>query len=335
LVIAPEHPQLNSIVTTEQNTVVDQYIVAAAKKSELERMETKEKTGVFTGSYAVNPATGEKIPIWVADYVLYGYGTGAIMAVPAHDERDYEFAKKYNIPVKQVVEEIKVTTGEKDDAFRPSEETVYRDVVAVCVRNPKTNEYLTLSWKGQNMKGAVTGGLEGDSVEVAARKEVHEETGYKNLKLIKISDYRKHTKFFHRIKKVNRHAAWNFAYFELIDEEKDEISPEESAMHEVFWTKESDLLKILTVPEAIWSYEFSKSDVSLYTGPGILTNSGKFDSMDSEDAKRKITEEVGGKMVTKYKIKDWVFARQRYWGEPFPVVFGDNLENRSRMCTAI
>ncbi len=104
LVLAPEHPLVKFLVNDDTREKVEQYCKIALKKSEIERQENKEKTGVFTGSYAINPATGEKIPIWVADYVLMGYGTGAIMAVPAHDERDFEFAEKFDLPVKEVIE---------------------------------------------------------------------------------------------------------------------------------------------------------------------------------------------------------------------------------------
>ena len=104
LVLAPEHPLISKLVTDNTREKVDQYCTAAMKKSEIERQENKEKTGVFTGSYAINPATGEEIPIWIADYVLMGYGEGAIMAVPAHDERDNEFANKFDLPIKQVIE---------------------------------------------------------------------------------------------------------------------------------------------------------------------------------------------------------------------------------------
>ncbi len=104
LVLAPEHPLVKYLVNYDTREQVRAYCDAALRKSEIERQENKEKTGVFTGSYAINPATGEQIPIWVADYVLMGYGTGAIMAVPAHDERDFEFAEKFNLPVVEVVE---------------------------------------------------------------------------------------------------------------------------------------------------------------------------------------------------------------------------------------
>ncbi|MCM3692042.1 leucine--tRNA ligase [Neobacillus niacini] len=103
-VLAPEHSFVNKITTTEQREAVEAYLNKVKMKSDLERTDlAKEKTGVFTGAYAINPVNGEKMPIWIADYVLVSYGTGAIMAVPAHDERDYEFAKQFNLPIKAVV----------------------------------------------------------------------------------------------------------------------------------------------------------------------------------------------------------------------------------------
>ncbi len=105
MVLAPEHPLVAKVTTPEQREAVATYRAAAAKKSDLERTElAKEKTGVFTGAFAVNPVNGKEIPVWVADYVLWGYGTGAIMAVPAHDTRDYEFAQKFGLPIVQVVQ---------------------------------------------------------------------------------------------------------------------------------------------------------------------------------------------------------------------------------------
>ncbi|MGM7636328.1 leucine--tRNA ligase [Bacillus sp. Hm123] len=103
-VLAPEHPFVEKITTAEHKQAVANYIDEIKSKSDLERTDlAKHKTGVFTGAYAINPANGEKMPIWIADYVLMSYGTGAIMAVPAHDERDYEFAKKFELPIKAVV----------------------------------------------------------------------------------------------------------------------------------------------------------------------------------------------------------------------------------------
>jgi len=104
-VFAPEHKLIEKITSKEQKTAVEEYIKICSTKSDLERTElNKEKTGVFTGAYAINPVNNKEIPIWISDYVLASYGTGAIMAVPAHDERDYEFAKKFNLPIIPVIE---------------------------------------------------------------------------------------------------------------------------------------------------------------------------------------------------------------------------------------
>ena len=105
IVMAPEHALTKQLTTPENRAAVEKYLEEVAHKSDLERTDlAKEKTGVFTGSYAVNPVSGEKLPIWIADYVLSSYGTGAVMAVPAHDDRDYEFARQFDLPVKPVIE---------------------------------------------------------------------------------------------------------------------------------------------------------------------------------------------------------------------------------------
>ena len=105
MVLAPEHPAVEKVTAADRKSDVKQYIDKVTHKSELERTElSKEKTGVFTGGYAIHPVSGEKVPVWIADYVLISYGSGAIMAVPAHDERDYEFAKAFNLPIQEVVE---------------------------------------------------------------------------------------------------------------------------------------------------------------------------------------------------------------------------------------
>ncbi|MCL2801718.1 MAG: leucine--tRNA ligase [Treponema sp.] len=120
MVLSPEHPLVEKLTTPEQKNAVNSYIEAAAHKSDLERTDlAKEKTGVFCGAYAVNPVNDQKIPIWIADYVLISYGTGAIMAVPAHDERDWEFAKTFNLPIVQVVADEKPQAG-KDYSGTPA-----------------------------------------------------------------------------------------------------------------------------------------------------------------------------------------------------------------------
>ena len=103
MVLAPEHPLVDAVTTAEHRAEVEAYVQATARKSDLSRLEEKEKTGVFTGGYAINPVNGERLPIWIADYVLMSYGTGAIMAVPGHDERDWAFARAFGLPIREVV----------------------------------------------------------------------------------------------------------------------------------------------------------------------------------------------------------------------------------------
>lgn len=176
MVLAPEHQLINSLVTDETRETVEKYIHEATMKSNVDRLQEKEKTGVFTGSYAINPLNNEKVPVWVADYVLSDYGTGAIMCVPAHDERDFEFAKAFDLPIVQVIAK--------------------------------------------------------DGVEVELEEA--------------------------------------------------------------------------------------------FTEVGVMINSGEFNGLPSDQTKEKVGDYVEakgiGKKTTNYKLRDWVFSRQRYWGEPIPVV---------------
>lgn len=177
MVLAPEHAIVKEITTPEYKEAMEKYVYDASTKSNVSRMTDKEKTGVFTGAYGINPLNGAKTPIWVSDYVLADYGTGAIMCVPAHDDRDFDFAKKFDLPIIQVIS-----------------------------KDGKEIENLT----------------------------------------------------------------------------------------------------------------------EAYTDPGVMINSGEFNGMKSEDAKAKVPdymEEKGfGKKTVNYKLRDWVFSRQRYWGEPIPLI---------------
>jgi leucyl-tRNA synthetase len=177
MVLAPEHPLVDTLTTPAQKSAVDAYKKKAASKSDLERTDlAKDKSGVFSGAFAINPINGARVPIWIADYVLMGYGTGAIMAVPAHDERDHEFAVRYALPIVQVIE-------------------------------PAAGESVTLP----------------------------------------------------------------------------------------------------------------------YVGDGKLVRSDAYNGLDWPEAKRRITADLAGRGVGKatinYKLRDWLFSRQRYWGEPFPIVW--------------
>lgn len=144
--LAPENPLALELATTEYRSRVKEYIDESISKTELERQENKEKTGAFTGSYAINPVNGEKVPIWVADYVLWGYGTGALMAVPAHDERDHAFAKKFNLPIIQVIE---APEDEKDIDFYTGEGTLVNSGAFNGQRSERAREKIVAWLEGQ------------------------------------------------------------------------------------------------------------------------------------------------------------------------------------------
>lgn len=167
MVISPEHPMLNTIVTKEQQAEVEAYVKAAALKSDLDRTElNKDKTGVFTGRYAINPINGKEIPVWIADYVLMGYGTGAIMAVPAHDTRDFEFAVKFNIPVTCILDPKKADTETRnavlagkacwteDGAYINSENTAIG--LNINGKNKAEGIATVISWLSKNNIGEAT-----------------------------------------------------------------------------------------------------------------------------------------------------------------------------------
>jgi leucyl-tRNA synthetase len=212
IVFAPESSLVSEITTSQQRAAVDNYRTEVSKKSDLERSDlAKVKTGVFTGAYATNPVNGEKIPIWIADYVLASYGTGAIMAVPAHDERDWEFAKKFNLKTKPVVGSL----------------------------HPKARDF-------SPTKGFAEG--VNDAVDL------------------------------------------------LVDGKQKSV---------FYSTDICDAIDGI----AIFS---SNSEVSI-------------DGLTTIEAKKKITawleEKNLGKKTINYKLRDWLFSRQRYWGEPFPIIW--------------
>ncbi len=321
LVLAPEHPLVEKITVPEQKKAVEKYLIQTQKLTEIERQSLeKEKTGVFTGAYAINPFNNEEVPIWIADYVLYGYGTGAVMAVPAHDERDYEFAKKYKLPMKESV--APYTKFET----KPGKETEVRDLAIAVVRNPKDNKYLCLKWKKTKWQAFPSGGTDGEEIVTAAKREVLEETGYKNIKFIKKFRNTIFEEFYRPHKDSNVIAHSIYSLFELENDERQEVAQKEKDQHEAVWVKAEEVENFLNIKHLkIFWKSLQAGEEMPFTGPGKLVNSGEFNGLFSDEAKKKMAEWLKkkgfGRRKINYRLHDWSIGRQRYWGAPIPIIY--------------
>ncbi len=268
LVVAPEHPSLNQL---NMPKAAKDYIKQAIRKTDLERQENKDKTGVFTGVYAINPSTKAKIPIWVADYVLMNYGTGAIMAVPAHDERDWEFAKKYHLPIVHIIEP---TFG------NPQGDEIHKVGVNVIVRNPKTDKIIILDWGPRHERWGgkllIGGGAEeGEDLIECAKREIAEETGYIDVKFIAKSPVKGLGYFYSNVKNKNYSIDAHGLYFELVSDKKDktQLDEGEKQKFKVTWVPTAKVSPQLE--DGIHKYFFDTLVLNQrYTGEGRLVNSG-------------------------------------------------------------
>jgi len=326
IVLAPEHPLVSKQISRIRNAdEVQAYVQTTSKKTDLERTtEGKEKTGVVLDGLVVrNPANNEELPIYISDYVLLGYGTGAIMAVPAHDERDYAFAKKYNLPIRQVVVPC------ADDTTNPPQEgfeNVERQTVIVFLKDTKTGKYALLDWHG-TLEGTTTGimgGIEdGQTPEDAALAEIREEAALSEVTITKKLQWVTGARYCASHKKENRTAIAHTFLAEVTGIEKQgDIEESEKNKHTLVWVDESEVLKKLVPDHQKYIWSLLHKDEAV-VGDGFLMNSGVFDGVKTEEAKKKITEFVHGDLTVNYRLQDWVFSRQRYWGEPIPVIHCD------------
>ncbi|HSE29457.1 MAG TPA: class I tRNA ligase family protein [Candidatus Saccharimonadales bacterium] len=334
IVLAPEHELTLKLATSDNKRSVEEYIKQAQAKTDVERQETdREKTGVFTGSYAINPINGEKIPVWTADYALSGYGTGAIMAVPAHDERDFEFAKKYDLPI---VEVVAPEFGEK------REDEQFVDGSTVFVYSKSTNRFLGLKATGGTY--LVAGGInEGETHEACALRELGEEAGiYKVAELYKLGS-QGFAHYRHVAKKANRFASTQ-PFIAIVEDEKNGEAKQE--IHENFtnqWMSGDELYAEIDKLDGgkhwlemlrraisfVRDYKAGKiNNTGIFDGKllneGILINSGEFNNLATFEAREKVVEHLisqnKANWSTNYKIRDWLISRQRYWGAPIPIV---------------
>lgn len=336
LVVAPEHEVIESITTADQKEAVTAYVKESTKKTEVERQASKEKTGVFTGAYVINPANGEKIPVWVADYVLVGYGTGAIMAVPAHDERDNEFAKRFNLPIKQVVAPEFGTKRENER---------FADGGCAIIFDQKNQKYVFGKIPSGNIVLFAGGVEDGETIEEAVKREVLEESGLTNVVLqgeVGVA----YGHYYHEFKKLNRVAKAHCFLGVLESEESREKQLQDYESFETIKLTAEEVLKkwqshptgdydhyvyLLknAVTRAIELGLDTTSDKNLFavelaSDEGILFNSGEYDQLTTFEAREKIVADLAAKGLatekTIFKIRDWSVSRQRYWGAPIPIV---------------
>jgi leucyl-tRNA synthetase len=303
IVLAPEHELLDTLKEGIENwDEVSAYRTATAQKKELERKEQKEKTGVeVKGVFAINPANGEQVPVWVADYVLASYGTGAVMAVPAHDERDWEFAEKYGLPMCSVIV--------------PNRNKMLG--VGVLLKTKK-GTYLFQKRDGNALRHpnkitAFGGGIEkAESIQDCAIREMQEE-----LK-ISISSEELH---YVGVAESHNQPDNYIAMYVVKNVDKNSLSLQEGenivelTLHEVLENEQATEFTRQVAQRLI------DESVFYYTSEGVLTGSTEFSGLSSEEAKTAITTHVGGKLTTQYRLRDWLLSRQRYWGCPIPIVY--------------
>ncbi|MFA6080100.1 MAG: alpha/beta fold hydrolase [Candidatus Gracilibacteria bacterium] len=329
VVIAPDHPRVNEYILPEEKKECGKYIKKTQEESDIERTKLdKEKTGVFTGSYVINPFNKEKLPVWIGDFVLGNYGTGAVFG-DAHDDRDFIFARKYGIPLKQSIAPYVTMSGENAPR-NESKETKRKTVNAIIEYN---NKFLVLKEpKNYRLLG---GGIEDGEIPLEAiKREVVEETGYFDFSEIQeVSFSQIFARGFHH-KKLHNNESHDTPCFHVVLKSLDqkEVNPSELEWHSLEWIERNEVPKLLSFEQH--TYQWGQfTNPTAFTGDGILVNSGEFDGLTSEEARKVLTEKAEqegfGKKVTNYKLRDWIFSRQRYWGEPIPLIHISEEDKKS------
>lgn len=312
LVLAPENPIIESLKAQIKNfPEVETYVNETKKKSELDRQINKEKTGVkLEGISATNPFNGAEIPVFISDYVLMGYGTGAIMAVPGHDERDMEFAFKHNIPIEQAItqkgiEYISYITRGWSNNF----DKFVNDISSIAIFVKRSTDEVLFKFKEEHLQIFIEAAKE----NVRGQKAWHDAVS-ENEAVIIFGE--KHPDYNHPTEEMQVETVAKFAE-----------SP---------WAfKQMQALNIeMSHYTSLW-HMFSKSDYAekVHNNEyGVLTHTSDYEGMTSEEAINKMQSwlsenNLGGKKVN-YKIRDWLVSRQRYWGAPIPIVYSEEKKEQ-------
>jgi leucyl-tRNA synthetase len=291
MVLAPEHPLVDELTPPEYRQAVEEYQYFAARQSEIDRLSTeKEKTGLFIGAYAVNPVNDERIPIWISDYVLMTYGTGAIMAVPAHDDRDFAFALKFGLPVIPVIDR---PDGVARSFVRPG---AVRDGFAQALAEAG------FFFKEQD------GGL---------AVSLSRETADRYIGLVR--EYLQPRAWVEVVG-----GPWLFVFADGM------LSVDSLAGERRVLERCRDLDPTAgesrTVAELLWRVPFYR-DVLFHAEYGPMINSGPLTGTPGDVAVQRTTEWLAergvGEFAVNYRLRDWCISRQRYWGAPIPIIYCD------------
>lgn len=322
-VIAPDHKDVTKFIAPEQKTACEDYIATAKNKADQERTaDNKEKTGVFTGNYVVNPFNGEQVPLWIADYVLGNYGTGAVMAVPAHDERDGEFARKFGLDIKDVVAPHILMTWKSQS--QSNNDIFHFSCVTGIIKHWNEEKYLFLKFKKSGETGFVWGSIEENETPLdAIKREISEETGYTDFE-VKENFLKYSYSRWYKTRKNREELAQDSVFFIKLNSNKWQDFDTCDEHDEFFWLSKDELVKNISLDHHKFFLEYFFTENRSFCDDGILVNSWEFNGLTSEEARIKLTtysEEKGfGNKKVNYKLRDWLFSRQRYWGEPIPLI---------------